>query len=76
MKWIVTALVLGVWLNLSSAGGVSWPIGSVVAVVIVGAWLKNNQDRHFEEIKTKLENIEMRNRTDGPQHEASAGEEP
>jgi len=54
MKWIIASLVLGILLNMSSAGGVSWPIGSVVAIVIMGIYIKTNQDKHFEELKTML----------------------
>ena len=55
MKWIIAALVLGIFLNLSTASGTSWPIGSVVAVVIMGIYIKISQDRHFEELKGILE---------------------
>ena len=43
MKWIIAALVLGIFLNLSTASGTSWPIGSVVAVVIMGIYIKISQ---------------------------------
>jgi hypothetical protein len=56
MKWIVASLVLGIFLNMSSAGGTSWPIGSVVAVVIMGIYIKTSQDKHFEELKRMLQN--------------------
>lgn len=56
MKWIVASLVLGIFLNMSSVGGTSWPIGSVVAVVIMGTYIKTNQDKHFEELKKMLQN--------------------
>ncbi len=56
MKWIVTALVLGIFLNMSSASGISWPIGSVVAIVIIGSYIKASQDRNFEELKNMLKN--------------------
>lgn len=55
MKWILAALVLGIFLNMSTAGGASWPIGSVVATVLMGVYIKTNQDQHFEEIKKKLD---------------------
>ena len=58
MKWIVASLVLGICLNMSSAGGTSWPIGSVVAVVIRGIYIKTSQDKHFEELKKMLQNEE------------------
>lgn len=54
MIWIIAALVLGIFLNMSTAGGASWPIGSVVAVVIMGIYIKNNQDKKFEELKNIL----------------------
>ena len=57
MKWILWALGLGIFLNGSSMGGTSWPIGSVVAVVIMGVYIKTSQDRQFEEIKEKLERL-------------------
>ena len=44
MKWIIAALVLGIFLNMSTSGGTSWPIGSVVSVVIMGIYIKTNQD--------------------------------
>jgi len=55
MKWILASLVLGIFLNMSSSGGHSWPIGSVVATVLMGVYIKLNQDKHFEEIKNILE---------------------
>ena len=55
MMWIIAALVVGIFLNLSTASGTSWPIGSVVAVVIMGIYIKIGQDRHFEELKGILE---------------------
>lgn len=55
MKWIIAALGLGIFLNMSTIGGTSWPIGSVVAVVIIGIYIKTSQDRHFEELKSMLE---------------------
>lgn len=55
MKLIILALILGIFFNMSSAGGNSWPIGSVLTIVIMGIYLKNNQDKHFEEIKRYLE---------------------
>ena len=54
MGWIIAALVLGIFLNMSTAGGESWAIGSVVAVVIMGIYIKLNQDKHFDEIKNML----------------------
>lgn len=54
MKWIIAALVLGIFLNMSTSGGTSWPIGSVVSVVIMGIYIKTNQDKHFEELKNLL----------------------
>lgn len=60
MKWIIAVLGLGIFLNMSTVGGTSWPIGSVVAVVIMGIYIKTSQDRHFEELKNILkENCAM-----------------
>lgn len=55
MKWIIASLVLGIFLNMSSAGGISWPIGSVVAIVIMGTYIKTSQDKYFEELKKMLQ---------------------
>lgn len=55
MIWILAALLLGIVLNQSTTGGTSWPIGSVVAVVIMGIYIKTSQDKHFEELKDLLE---------------------
>lgn len=44
---------------MSTIGGNTWPIGSVVAIVIMGIYLKSNQDKHFEELKKHLENKEQ-----------------
>lgn len=64
MKWILAALVLGIFLNMSSAGGASWPIGSVVATVIMGIYIKSSQDKQFEELKSKLEKGDVREKAD------------
>ena len=58
MGWIIAALGLGIFLNMSTAGGNSWPIGSVVAVVIMGVFIKMNQDKHFKELKDILKEKE------------------
>lgn len=58
MGWIIAALGLGIFLNMSTAGGNSWSIGSVVAVVIMGVFIKTNQDKHFEELKDILKGKE------------------
>lgn len=55
MKWMIAALILGIFLNMSSANGVSWPIGSVVAIVLMGIYIKKSQDQHFEELKNMLQ---------------------
>ena len=68
MKWIAAALVLGIFLNMSTAGGNSWPIGSVIAVVLMGLYLKRNQDQHFEELKNRLEKIETQMCADSSIH--------
>lgn len=55
MAWIIAALILGIFLNMSTVGGHTYPIGSVVAIVIIGIYIKVNQDKHFAEIKHMLE---------------------
>lgn len=50
----LAALILGIFLNASTIGGISWSIGSVVAVVIMGIYIKTSQDMHFEELKSLL----------------------
>lgn len=54
MIWIIAALVLGIFLNMSTVGGASLPVGSVVAVVIMGIYIKKSQDEKFEELKNIL----------------------
>lgn len=66
MKWILAALVLGIFLNASTIGGISWSIGSVVAVVIMGIYIKTSQDMHFEELKSLLKKEAPQNPTDNP----------
>lgn len=61
---IILALVLGILLNGYSNGGIVYPIGSVVAIVIMGIYLKHNQDVHFDELKKILENKEPSNNKD------------
>lgn len=51
---VILALVLGVLLNMSTAGGQVWPIGSVVAVVMMGVWLKGHIDRRFNALEAGL----------------------
>lgn len=75
MKWVLTALVLGIFLNMSSAGGNAWPIGSVVAVVIMGIYIKSSQDRHFEEIKRILKGQNCKEDTHPSADETCAGTE-
>ena len=54
MKAALFALVLGAFLNLSTFGGQVWPIGSVAAIVIMGAWIKFSMDRRFERLEEQL----------------------
>ena len=56
MKAVILALVLGGFLNLSTYGGQVYPLGSVAAVVIMGVWLKNTMDRHFEDLRKQMKN--------------------
>ncbi len=58
MKVIISALALGIFLNMSSAGGQVWPIGSVVAIVIMGAWIKSHIDRRFDTLEAELKKRE------------------
>lgn len=70
MKWILAALILGIFLNASTIGGISWSIGSVVAVVIMGIYIKASQDRHFEELKSLLKKEVPQNPADNPADDA------
>lgn len=70
MKWILAALILGIFLNASTIGGISWSIGSVVAVVIMGIYIKTSQDRHFEELKSLLKKEVPQNHADTPADDA------
>lgn len=54
MKAVISALVLGGFLNLSTFGGQMWPIGSVVAIVIMGVWIKLSMDKCFEELERQI----------------------
>lgn len=54
MKAVILALVLGIFLNMSTYGGQMWPIGSVAAIVIMGVWIKFSMDRHFEELDKQI----------------------
>lgn len=54
MKVAILALAAGVFLNLSTFDGQVWPVGSVVAVVIMGVWIKFSMDRHFEALERQL----------------------
>lgn len=56
MKAVVLALVLGIFLNVSTFGGQVWPVGSVVAIVIMGVWIKLSMDRQFEELGKQIKN--------------------
>ena len=56
MKAVLLALVLGGFLNMTSVGGQVYPLGSVVAIVIMGVWIKGSVDRHFEELNERLKN--------------------
>lgn len=60
MKFIILTLVLGIFLNMSTSWGHAWPIGSVVATVLMGIYVKSNQDRHFQELKELLEKRDQR----------------
>ena len=51
---VILALSLGIFLNMSTYGGQVWPVGSVVATVIMGVWLKFSMDRHFEVLERRL----------------------
>ena len=54
MKAVVLALALGALLNTSIVEGRAWSLGSIVAVVIMGVWIKTSMDRHFEELKEQM----------------------
>lgn len=56
MKAVVLALVLGIFLNVSTFDGQVWPVGSVVAIVIMGVWIKLSMDRQFEELGKQIKN--------------------
>lgn len=56
MKAMISALVLGGFLNLSTFGGQMWPIGSVVAIVIMGVWIKFSMDQRFGELENRIKN--------------------
>lgn len=75
MIWILAALLLGIVLNQSTTGGTSWPIGSVVAVVIMGIYIKTSQDKHFEELKDLLEKKCLQEDADPPAKKARPSEE-
>ena len=66
MKYILAALLLGGFFNMSSIHGVSYPIGSVIAIVIMGAWLKNTIDNHFAKLneQNKTANTDETNTKD------------
>ena len=61
MIWIVAALILGIFLNKSTVAGTSWPIGSIIAVVIMGIYIKINQDKRFDELKSISSAVKQRN---------------
>ncbi len=50
----ILALIAGSLLNMSAAGGQVWPIGSVVAIVMMGVWLKGHIDRRFDALEAEL----------------------
>jgi len=50
----ILALIVGVLLNMSTAGGQVFPIGSVIAVVMMGVWLKSHIDRRFDALEAEL----------------------
>jgi len=54
MIMVILALVLGVLLNMSTVGGQVLPIGSVVAIVLVGVWLKSHIDYRFDMLEAEL----------------------
>lgn len=56
MKVVILALVLGVFLNMSTYGGQVWPVGSVAAAVIMGVWVKTSMDRRFEKLEREIRN--------------------
>lgn len=56
MLAVILALALGIFLNMSTYGGQVWPIGSVVAIVIMGVWIKFSMDRRFEELENRIKN--------------------
>ena len=64
MIWIVAALILGIFLNMSTVAGTSWPIGSIIAVVIMGIYIKINQDKRFDELKSILDDKNTRDKQD------------
>lgn len=49
---------------MSTVAGTSWPIGSIVAVVIMGIYIKINQDKRFEELKSMLDDKNTRDKKD------------
>lgn len=50
MKYILAALLLGGFFNTTSINGISYPIGSVIAIVIMGVWIKHTIDEHFAKL--------------------------
>lgn len=55
MKIYIIALVLGCIGNMLSINNISCPIGSVVAIVIIGKHINTQINDHLESIKTQLE---------------------
>lgn len=55
MKMIVAALVLGAIGNTGQWFGTSWPIGSVIAIVIMGVYVKKCVDKHFQDLNARLD---------------------
>jgi len=55
MKYILAALLLGGFFNMTSINGISYPIGSVIAIVIMGVWIKRTIDDHFARLNNQTE---------------------
>lgn len=52
---IILALILGLIGNTLSVGGMIWPFGSVIAVVIMGIYVKVNMDKHFKKLEEQAQ---------------------
>lgn len=55
MKMIVLSLVLGAIGNTAELFGKPWPIGSVIAIVIMGVYIKKCIDKHFHDINARFD---------------------